>query len=44
MENQDEIKLIAMYSIIKYNALKYDETMMVIPPEGGEKLIKEFLN
>ena len=40
----DEIKLMALYST-KYNALRYGETTtMVIPPEGGEKLINEFLN
>ncbi len=39
----DEIKLMAMYST-KYNALKYGDTMMVIPPVGSEKLINEFLN
>jgi hypothetical protein len=34
----------ALYST-KYNALRYGETTtMVIPPEGGEKLINEFLN
>jgi hypothetical protein len=42
-EKADEIKLMALYST-KYNALRYGETTMVIPPEGGEKLINEFLN
>ena len=41
-KKEDEIKLMAMYSI-KYGALRYDQTMMVIPPEGGIKLISEFL-
>ncbi|MFT6868246.1 MAG: hypothetical protein ACJA08_003096 [Cyclobacteriaceae bacterium] len=41
---EDEIKLMAVYSS-KYNALRFgDTTTMVIPPEGGEKLINEFLN
>ena len=40
---EDETKLMAMYSI-KYHALKFEETTMVIPPKGGEKLINEFLN
>lgn len=39
----DEVKLMAVYSI-KYNALRYGETTMIIPPEGGEKLITKFLN
>ena len=39
---EDEIKLMAMYSQ-KYNALKFRETTMVIPPQGGQKLIEEFL-
>ena len=42
-DKEDEIKLMAMYSK-KYNALKYDDTTMVIPPVGSEKLIDEFLN
>jgi hypothetical protein len=42
-EKEDEIKLMALYSQ-KYNALKFRETTMVIPPEGGQKLIDEFLN
>ena len=43
-EKEDEIKLMAIYST-KYNALRFGETTtMVIPPEGGEKLINEFLN
>jgi hypothetical protein len=42
-DKADEIKLMAVYSK-KYNALKYGETTMIIPPVGGEKLIKEFLN
>jgi hypothetical protein len=33
----------AVYST-KYNALKYGDTKMVIPPVGSEKLINEFLN
>ncbi len=40
---EDEIKLMAIYSL-KYNALKFGKTKMVIPPEGGQKLINEFLN
>ncbi len=39
---EDEIKLMAMY-YQKYNALKFRETTMVIPPQGGQKLIEEFL-
>lgn len=44
-KKEDEIKLMAMYSI-KYNAskLNFSDTTMVIPPEGSEKLINEFLN
>jgi len=40
---EDEIKLMSMYSK-KYHALRFDNTTMVIPPEGGEILINEFLN
>ena len=39
----DEIKLMAVYST-KYNALKFGDTSMIIPPVGGQKLIDEFLN
>ncbi|MEA5461184.1 hypothetical protein VB796_19125 [Arcicella sp. LKC2W] len=39
---ENEIKLMSLYSK-KYNALKFGKTTMVIPPEGGEKLINEFL-
>ncbi|MFV8344019.1 hypothetical protein [Flavobacterium sp. XS2P39] len=42
-DKKDEIKLMALYST-KYNAIKWGETGMIIPPEGGEKLINEFLN
>lgn len=42
-DKANEIKLMAVYSI-KYNALRYGDTTMIIPPEGGEKLITEFLN
>lgn len=42
-DKENEIKLMAMYST-KYNALKYGDTTMVIPPVGGQKLIDEFLN
>lgn len=43
-ENKDdEIKLMAVYST-KYNAFKIGDTSMIIPPEGGQKLIDEFLN
>lgn len=42
-DREDEIKLMALYSQ-KYNALKFGDTTMVIPPEGGQKLIDEFLN
>ena len=41
-DKNDEIKLMAMYSQ-KYNALRFRETTMVIPPQGGQKLIDEFL-
>jgi len=41
-KKEDEIRLMAIYST-KYNALRFRETTMVIPPEGGEKLIYEFL-
>ena len=40
---ENEIKLMALYST-EYNALKFGETTMLIPPQGGEKLINEFLN
>ncbi|MEQ8535150.1 MAG: hypothetical protein RIB86_25060 [Imperialibacter sp.] len=41
---EDEAKLMALYSS-KYKALRLDSTTtMVIPPEGGEQLIDEFLN
>jgi hypothetical protein len=33
-DKKDEIKLMALYSK-KYNALKFGDTTMVIPPEGG---------
>jgi hypothetical protein len=40
---ENEIKLMSLYSN-KYNALRFGETTtMVIPPEGCEKLINEFL-
>lgn len=40
---EHEIKLMAVYST-KYNALRFGETTsMLIPPEGGQKLIDEFL-
>lgn len=42
-DKADEVKLMAVYST-KYNALRYGETTMIIPPVGGEKLITEFLN
>ncbi|RUT67746.1 hypothetical protein D0817_24765 [Flavobacterium cupreum] len=42
-DKADEIKLMALYST-KYNAFRYGETTMIIPPEGGQKLIDEFLN
>lgn len=41
-DKDDEIKLMAMYSA-KYNAFKVGETMMIIPPLAGKKLIDEFL-
>ncbi|GAA6764858.1 hypothetical protein AAFH68_07920 [Flavobacterium sp. CGRL1] len=41
---EDETKLMKVYSA-KYNALRLGEsTTMLIPPEGGQKLITEFLN
>lgn len=42
-EKENEIKLMAMYSK-QYNASRFGETTMVIPPIGSEKLINEFLN
>ncbi|MBS7256170.1 hypothetical protein [Flavobacterium branchiicola] len=42
-EQEDQTKLMAVYST-NYYALRYGETTMIIPPSGGEKLIKEFLN
>jgi hypothetical protein len=41
-DEENEIRLMSLYSK-KYGALRFGKTMMVIPPEGGEKLIKEFL-
>jgi len=41
-DKEDEVKLMAMYST-KYNAFKVGETMMIIPPLAGKKLIDEFL-
>lgn len=41
-DKNDEIKLMALYSS-KYNAFKIGDTTMIIPPEGGKKLIDEFL-
>jgi hypothetical protein len=41
-DKENEIKLMSLYSK-KYNALKFGKTTMVIPPEGSEKLINEFL-
>lgn len=38
----DEVKLMKLYAA-KYNALKYGDSTMIIKPEGGEKLINEFL-
>jgi len=40
---KDKIKLMAMYSQ-KYNALRMDDTTMLISPENGELLIEEYLN
>ena len=43
-KKEDEISLMSLYSS-KYKALRLgDSTTMVIPPEGGEQLIDEFLN
>jgi hypothetical protein len=42
-DKEDEIKLMSLYSQ-KYNALRFGDTTMVIPPEGGQKIIDEFLN
>lgn len=40
----DETKLMAVYST-KYNAFRLGQSnSMIIPPEGGQKLIDEFLN
>lgn len=41
-DKENEIKLMALYAK-KYGALKFGKRIMVIPPEGGEKLINEFL-
>ncbi|MGL4585215.1 MAG: hypothetical protein ACRCVU_19810 [Flavobacterium sp.] len=41
---ENEIKLMTVYSN-KYKALRIgNSTTMIIPPEGGQKLIEEFLN
>ncbi len=41
---EDETKLMKVYST-KYNAVRLgDSTTMLIPPEGGQKLITEFLD
>ncbi len=43
-KKEDEVKLMTLYCT-KYYALRFDSTTtMVIPPEGGEKMILEFLN
>jgi len=43
-KNENEIKLVKLYSQ-KYNAFSLDNsTTMIILPEGSEKLINEFLN
>lgn len=42
-DKSDEIKLMAVYSA-KYNAFKFGDTSMIIPPQGGQKLIEDFLN
>jgi hypothetical protein len=42
-EKENEVKLMAIYST-KYNALRFGETTMVIPPIGSEKLINDYLN
>ncbi|CAA9203035.1 hypothetical protein [Flavobacterium collinsii] len=42
-DKEDEIKLMSLYST-KYNAFKLGDTSMIISPEGGQKLIDEFLN
>jgi len=39
----NEIKLLALYCV-KYGALRFGDTGMVIPPETGEQLILKFLN
>lgn len=41
-QKENEIKLMSLYSK-KYNALRFGTTTMVIPPDGSEKLINEFL-
>lgn len=40
---EDEIKLMAVYCQ-KYGALRFGETAMVIAPDSGEKLIRQYLN
>ncbi|MCE6991938.1 hypothetical protein [Dyadobacter sp. CY323] len=40
---EDEIKLMTIYCM-KYGALRYGETTMVISPEKGEALIDKYLN
>lgn len=37
-----KVKLMTIYCV-KYGALKWGDTTMVIPPEGSEKLINNFL-
>ena len=39
---KDKVKLMAVYCV-KYGALKWGDTTMVIPPEVSEKLINNFL-
>jgi hypothetical protein len=41
-DKANEIKLMTLYAT-KYNALRFGKTTMLITPEGGEKLINDFL-
>ncbi len=41
-DKKDELKLMSIYCM-KYGAMKFGETTMVISPEAGEQLINKFL-
>jgi hypothetical protein len=42
-QKEDQLKLMAVYSK-NYHAYKIDETTMLLSPDGGEKLMKQYLD